>query len=103
MTTDKAIYATCKAVWVLIGALFILAIMAGCSHLHVTNTTKDGRVFEACGWSFLWDRNLEGMQFDYEKGTLDVINYQSTPEKETIGKALEMTTAALELLKSVAP
>lgn len=101
--TTKAIEVTRNALFAMLGAVVILAIMSGCTHLHVTNTTKDGRVFEACGWSFLWDRNLEGLQFNYEKGTLDIINYQSNADKETIGKGIDMITAGIELMKSVAP
>jgi hypothetical protein len=80
----------------------LIAAFSGCSHLHVTNTAKDGTVFEARGWSFLWDRNLEGMQFDYQKGTLEIINYQSTPDKETIAKGLDMIGSAIELMKAAA-
>jgi len=79
-----------------------LALCAGCSHLHVENQTKDGRVFTACAWSFLYDRNLEGLQFNYEKGTLDVIDYSGKTDKETMGKAIDVAGSALDLLKSVA-
>jgi hypothetical protein len=82
--------------------LLFIAMCFGCSHLQIENTTADGRTFKASGWSFLWDRNLEGLQFDYEKGTLDVINYKSTPDKETIAKGLDMIGSAIELMKAAA-
>lgn len=74
----------------------------GCSHLTVSNQTQDGRIFKASAWSFLWDRNLGGLQFDYEKGTLEVLDLKSTPDKETIAKGVEMIGAALEVMKAVA-
>jgi hypothetical protein len=86
-----------------IGLLFFAVVcLSGCSHLQIENTTADGRTFKASGWSFLWDRNLEGLQFDYEKGTLDIINYESTPDKETIAKGLDLIGSAIELMKAAA-
>jgi hypothetical protein len=83
----------------LIPLLASLAIVSGCSTLEVTNTTPDGREFTARAWSFLWDRNLEGLQFNYEKGTLEVINMRSTPDKETLAKGFDMMKSGLELMK----
>jgi hypothetical protein len=42
------------------------------------------------------------LQFDYEKGTLDVIDYASNPDKETIAKSLDVIGAALEVMKAAA-
>ena len=86
---------------ILILLAFVL-VCCSCSHLQIENTTADGRTFKASGWSFLWDRNLEGLQFDYEKGTLDIINYESTPDKETFAKGLDMIGSAIELMKAAA-
>ena len=83
-------------------AVLIAFALGGCSHLQIENTTADGRTFKASGWSFLWDRNLEGLQFDYEKGTLDINNYEYTPDKETIAKGLDMIGSAIELMKAAA-
>jgi len=80
--------------------VFMLALASGCSTLDVENTTPDGRTFHAHAWSFMWDRNLEGLQFNYEKGTLEVINYKSTPDKETLGKGLDMMAAGLKMIES---
>ena len=91
--------------WMALLCSIYLAMMVftGCTSLTVTNKTADGREFRACATSFLWDRRLEGLQFDYEAGTLDVIDYASNPDKETLAKALDVTAAALELAKQVAP
>jgi hypothetical protein len=102
MTTKQIDAAHCWIALIGLLALVCLFLYTGCSHLHVTNTTHDGRVFEASGWSFLWDRNLEGLQFDYEKGTLDIIDYTSNPDKETIGKAIDVIGTTLELMKAAA-
>jgi hypothetical protein len=83
--------------------LCIVAVLSGCSHLHVTNKTVDGTEFTAVAWSFCWDRNLGNLQFDYQKGTLGVSEYTSTPDKETLGKGLDMIKSGLELVKKVAP
>ena len=79
-----------------------MMVFTGCTSLTVTNKTADGREFRACATSFLWDRRLEGLQFDYEKGTLDVIDYASNPDKETIAKSLDVIGAALEVMKAAA-
>ena len=73
-------------------------VCTGCSHLYVCNTTKEGRTFEAYAWSFLWDRNLTGMTFDYEKGTLGLAKLNSTPDKETIAKGMELIKAGTALV-----
>ena len=101
--TTNGITVSIRTMLVLMAVAIAVAFACGgCSHLHVTNTTADGRVFEASAWSFLWDRNLSGLQFDYEKGTLDVIDYTSTPDKETIGKAIDVIGTTLELMKAAA-
>ena len=86
----------------LCGLYLCLIISTGCTSLTVTNKTADGREFRACATSFLWDRRLEGLQFDYEAGTLDVIDYASNPDKETIAKSLDVIASALELMKAAA-
>ena len=77
--------------------------LTGCTSLTVTNKTVDGREFRACATSFLWDRQLEGLQFNYEKGTLDVINYRTATDKEAIARGTEMIQAGTELIKTVKP
>jgi len=100
--TTKGIKVSMIQVLPILFILLFIAMCFGCSHLQIENTTADGRTFRASGWSFLWDRNLEGLQFDYEKGTLDVINYKSNPDKETIAKGLDMIGSAIELMKAAA-
>lgn len=80
----------------------LLMLCAGCGHLSVMNETKDGRIFEANAWSFLYDRNFSGLQFNYEKGTLDVIDFAAKTDKETLGKAIAVLGSTLELLKAAA-
>jgi hypothetical protein len=101
MTKERVQVTLFKIAWIGFLVLFI-AMCFGCSHLQIENTTADGRTFKASGWSFLWDRNLEGLQFDYERGTLEVINYKSNPDKETIAKGLDMIGSAIELMKAAA-
>ena len=100
--TTKSIKADIVYIIPILALLAFGLMCCGCSHLQIENTTADGRTFRASGWSFLWDRNLEGLQFDYEKGTLDIINYESTPDKETIAKGLDMIGSAIELMKAAA-
>lgn len=103
MTTDTMVTVSLRRISMMIAALVLVGFACGgCSHLNIKNTTADGRTFEASGWSFLWDRNLEGLAFDYNKGTLEVINYKSTPDKETIAKGLDLIGSAIELMKSAA-
>ena len=79
-----------------------MMLMAGCATITVTNTTKDGRIFEARAVSCLWDRQIKGLKFDYEKGTLEVETYNSSTDKETVGKALDTATTALGLATKLA-
>lgn len=72
----------------------------GCSHLYVCNTTKDGRVFEAYAWAFLWDRQLSNLAFNYEKGTLGIAEMKSSSDKETIAKGMKMIGEGAALLKA---
>jgi hypothetical protein len=80
--------------------LIPLALLSGCSTLSVENITPEGRRFTAHAYSFLWDRNLEGLQFNYERGTLEVINLKSTPDKETIARGFETLKAGFNMLEA---
>ena len=101
--TTNGITVTIRNITIMVALCILIAFAFGCSHLHVTNTTADGRTFEAVGWSFCWDRNLEGLTFDYGKGTLEVINYRSATDKEAIARGTELIQAGTELIKTVKP
>lgn len=77
--------------------------LVGCSHLTVSNITKEGTEFNASAWSFCWDRNFSGFEFDYLKGTLGISKYKATPDKETLAKGLDMIKEGIGLVKQVAP
>lgn len=80
-------------------ALSMFVMVTGCTCISVTNYTKDGRQFNAHAWSFLWDRNLTGLKFNYEAGTLEVDGLKSNPDKETLAKGFDAITATAQALK----
>lgn len=63
-----------------------LVLLSGCTSVQFTTTTKDGTVIEATADSFLWDRQIKGFAFDYQKGTVTLESFSTNPDKESIGK-----------------
>jgi len=90
----------------LIGLMIVLLGMAalvflsGCQTASFKHTAKDGRTFEGSFVSCMWDRQIKGFKFDYEKGVLEVQNFGSSTDKETAGKALDTAKSALDLARS---
>ena len=70
----------------LLVGLFALVSLTGCTSVQFTTTTKEGTVIEATADSFLWDRQIKGFKFDYEKGTVELESFSTNPDKESIGK-----------------
>jgi len=94
---------TTNAKWFILGLVMSTLMLAtGCTTASVKNTTKDGRVFEASVTSCVWDRQIKGLKFDYERGTLEVQTFNSSTDKETAGKALDAATSALNLATKLA-
>lgn len=93
-----------NAKWFILGLVMsAFMLMTGCTTANVKNTTKDGRVFEASVTSCVWDRQIKGLKFDYERGTLDVQTFNSSTDKATAGKALDVAGKAIDFAKQVAP
>ena len=52
--TTNGITVTIRNITIMVALCILIAFAFGCSHLHVTNTTADGRTFEAVGWSLCY-------------------------------------------------
>jgi len=63
-----------------------VVLLSGCTSVQFTTTTKEGTVIEATADSFLWDRQIKGFAFDYQKGTVTLESFSTNPDKESIGK-----------------
>ena len=84
-------------------AISALMLATGCTTASFKHTAKDGRTFEGSITSCVWDRQFKGFKFDYEKGLLEVEAFNSSTDKATAGKALDVAGKAIDFAKQVAP
>jgi len=97
---DNEIEAGLIGLMIVLAGLFALVCLSGCTTANFKHTSADGRTFEGSVTSCLWDRQINGFKFDYEKGVLEVHTFTSSTDKETAGKAIDTAKSALDLARA---